>query len=525
MLDRGLPPPALPLVVYAERLCSGARVLVVGNARSGLANRLLERGARSVHVCDADAARRNEVAAQTTDRVVSFGSLEEAALTFREASFDFALIENLASEVDPRATVRAVARLLTARGALLAAAPNPEAHRPLLPVDEGARGLDYYALYDHVSAELPHVRMLGQVPFVAYAVVDFAAEGEPVPAFDPSLVSPHDEEPDYFVALAGREPRALDEYAVVQLSARVLEPRRPAGELRAPVPAPKPAESTARVEPMARADESAVSNLREREARVERLQKEARDRELRTERLQKEAREREARAEQMEKSARELEARARAERERLEAWIRELEGRAAAADERADAADERADAAEERADAAARALEELRSRKSDAERKLQAELTSTARERDELRAEVEQWRRRATELEDKLLAKQAQLALLSQQDDVGAEEVERLEAQLQERAQEIRRLRRDLREAERVGRELVRRLAQKERSAEAAARRLVELEADRVVLGWALELDGRGATQAPGTGSAFPPGVPAQPPNGGAPVAPSGGPR
>src|SRR5690606_8767128 len=394
MSERGSLPPALPLVAYAESLCSGARVLVVGNARSGLPSRLLERGARAVHVCDADPARRAAVAAQTTDRALSFGSLEEASAALREASFDFALVENLANEVEPRATVRVVARLLTPRGVLLAAAPNPEAPRPLLPLEDGRRGLDYYALYDRVSTEFPHVRMLGQVPFVAYAVVDFAAEGEPIPAFDPSLVSPHDEEPDYFVALAAREPRALDEYAVIQLSARVaLEPRLPASGVEQR-PAPEPTEAPARL------DERALAEVREREARAERLEKEAR--------------ERAARAEQMEKAARELEARAQAERNRLEAWITELEGRAAAADERADAADERADAAEERAAAATQALEELRARGGDADRKLQTDLTSTAAERDALRAEVEHWRRTATELEDKVLAKQAQLALLSE---------------------------------------------------------------------------------------------------------------
>ncbi len=45
------------LLVYAEALASGAHVVVVGDAESPVADRLLELGARGVHVFDPDPAR------------------------------------------------------------------------------------------------------------------------------------------------------------------------------------------------------------------------------------------------------------------------------------------------------------------------------------------------------------------------------------------------------------------------------------------------------------------------------------
>jgi hypothetical protein len=102
-----------------------------------------------------------------------------------------------------------------------------------------------------------------------------------------------------------------------------------------------------------------------------------------------------------------------------------------------------------------------------------------------------------------------------------AEDLKRLEAQLGERGEHIRVLERGMREAERTGRELVRKLerssAAEPRAAAveapvpaptpveppglmpAAAVRLAELEAERVVLTWALQIArGERRPDAPG---------------------------
>src|SRR5262249_54924505 len=62
----------------------------------------------------------------------------------------------------------------------------------------------------------PIVRMVGQAPFVGYAVADFAPDEEPEPVIDTSLVE-QSEEPEVFLAIASERPVDLEPYAVVQL--------------------------------------------------------------------------------------------------------------------------------------------------------------------------------------------------------------------------------------------------------------------------------------------------------------------
>ena len=288
-------PASLPLLSYAESLCAQARVLLVGDALSPMPRQLIERGARLVYVCDRNAARRAEAQARGADRNIVFGSLDDGPAALRENFFDLVLLENLALEGDARATMAAVARLMTARASALVVAPNPESTRPLLAAEKPAQQLDYYALYDAVSAALPKVRMLGQVPFIGYAIVDFSAEGEPSPVLDTSLAPPRGEEPDYFVALAGRETKTLDEYAVIQLRAADVLGERPARET---APPPPPVVAAA---PAAAAAASASVNKGLEQKLL-----------------------------------------------RQEAWIKELEARASTADERADAAESELDDVRER---------------------------------------------------------------------------------------------------------------------------------------------------------------------------------
>ncbi|HWA78083.1 MAG TPA: hypothetical protein VG937_37365 [Polyangiaceae bacterium] len=454
---------ALPLVAYVEAFCRQARVLWVGDSRSALPRALLERGARLVYACDRDVARRSEAAARSQDRSITFGALDDGPAALREGFFDLALVENLAAEENPKDVLAAVARLLAPRGVALVAVPNPESKRPLLPSARSQRPLDYYALYDAVVSTLPEVRMLGQVPFVGYAVVDFSAEGDPSPVLDSSLAPARGEEPDYFIALAGRERRALEEYAVIQLSARDVFSSSGAG-------AEPPA-------PTARGAGAAAATA-----------------------LQKKL-------------------------EKQEAWIRELEARAATADERADAVESE--------------LDETREKLGNLQQAHNQERTNLVRERDSLKSELEQARRRLAEFDDRLAAKDAELTKLKSevpalkaktealegessalkgklallQEKAGALEAEvaalrsegendsdlaRLEAQLQERGERVLRLERDLLEAERVGRELVRKLREPSApgNAQALAERLALAEAELVTLRWSLELAKTGISGA-----------------------------
>lgn len=423
-------PACLPLLSYAESLCAQARVLLVGDALSGLARQLIERGARLVYVCDRNATRRAEAQARGADRNIVFGSLDDGPAALREHFFDLVLIENLSLEGDARATLNAVARLMTPRGSALVVAPNPESTRPLLATEKAPQPLDYYALYDAVSAALPKVRMLGQVPFVGYAIVDFSAEGEPSPVLDTSLAPARGEEPDYFLALAGREAKGLDEYAVIQLRAADVLGERPAKEsvpappvaVAAPVVAAPPVAVTA---PPVAASASVNKGLEQKLLRQE-------------------------------------------------AWINELEARAATADERADAAESE--------------LDDVRERLGELEQRRDSECAALTQERDALKAELERLRQRVNDQDDLIALKDTQLSALAD-DGEATRELDRLEAQLKERGERVLSLEREVFEAERIGRELLRKLSVGGSSApRELAEQLARAEAELVTLRWSLEL-------------------------------------
>jgi hypothetical protein len=218
--------PSAVLAAYAEPIVVGRRVIVFGNALSGLAEQLIERGARIVQVYDVDPGRVGQAATQSVSKNVAFGPLGDGGLTVREGAFDVGVIENLSSFGDAQAIVAQLRRALGPRGAALVVSPNPDVERRLLASDAAEHtALDYYGLYDLVAQQFPHVRMLGQAPFVGYAVVDFSPENEPEPSIDSGLLGDSGEDPDYFIALASVVEITLDEFAVIQLPWQsVIEP-------------------------------------------------------------------------------------------------------------------------------------------------------------------------------------------------------------------------------------------------------------------------------------------------------------
>lgn len=308
--------PSAALIAYAEPYIAGRRVLVFGDATSSVAEQLLDRGARLVHMYDPDPARVAEAATRNTESRISLAPLSEGGLASREGAFDCALVEDLSSLPNRASALRALRRALSPRGLALIAAPNPDAERRLLRGPKAQSDLDYYGLYDLVAAELDHVRMLGQTPFVGYAVVDFALEGEPEPSFDSSFVPGGAEEPEQYVALASMQETTLDEMTIVQL----------------------PLASVA----LAGTDESALRAARSAERRANK----------RVASLEAELR-------RGRESGDDLEG-LRAELDRRDSWIRELEGRAAAADARADDAETELEALREK-------VEELTARQKELE--------------------------------------------------------------------------------------------------------------------------------------------------------------
>jgi len=219
--------PALVLGVYGEELAQGARVAVFGRATLGLAEELVLRGARLVHVYDTDAARVAEATAGHHDRSIFYGALPGSGdVGVRDGAFDLVVVPDLSFADDKGALLALVRRVLSPSGAALIASPNAEAAAPLIPVDTGA-ALGYYELYEAIAEHFSSVRMLGQAPFVGYAVAEFSVE-DPEPTIDTSLAESEGKEPDWFVVLASDRSMRLDPFALIELPKEALSAAREA---------------------------------------------------------------------------------------------------------------------------------------------------------------------------------------------------------------------------------------------------------------------------------------------------------
>jgi SAM-dependent methyltransferase len=237
--------PAIVLAAYAEPVANGRRVLFIGPAISALPERLLERGARLVMVCDPDPVRVAEATAKNRLGALSFSTLTDGHFALRDGAFDVCIVED-AGITDPVALMKKIRKALTPRGVALLASLNPEVRTPLLPHrPSGVISLDYYALYDAVKSEFEHVRMLGQAPFVGYVIADFAPEGTPEPSLDTAFLPAGAEEPELFIAVASQKPVELEPFTVVQLPYRSVVTGNSSGDSEA-LRRSREAEQTAR---------------------------------------------------------------------------------------------------------------------------------------------------------------------------------------------------------------------------------------------------------------------------------------
>jgi SAM-dependent methyltransferase len=448
------------LAAFAEPFVEGRRVLVFGSALASTPRLLVERGARLVHVCDPAPLRVAEAIERAAAPGLSFSTFTDEPLAAREGGFDCVLVENLAA-FDARTVVAKARRLLAPRGVALFATPNREAQAPLLPAPEqGAAPLDYYALYDLVASEFEHVRMLGQAPFVGYAVVEFAPQGTPEPMIDSDFLPRGSEEPELFVAVAARQRPELASYALVQL---------PLHRVLANAGTHQAAEKAAAV-PEARGAQVRDLGLERKLAKQE-------------------------------------------------AWIGELEARAETADARADQAEEALEEREAELAASKQALaqssgelERVRAELASARAELEASKGELATHAAGLATRAAELATHAAELEraragDRARHDQAAAALAERDARIlelertpppapepdSSADVDALEAKLAERGRELRRLEQELAEAERVGRELVAELSKARlapnpelaRELAELAVRLATSEADRLALTWA----------------------------------------
>lgn len=212
--------PSMALAAYLERLVRGRRVAVLGDVTLAFGERLVDRGARLVHVYDPNPVRVAEVLARTADhrdRHITHAVLE-GDLGVRDGAFDVVVIPDLTLFDETTAALRKMRRLVGNTGVAVIAVANEEAQRRLLdkPSSSKPSTTDYYGLYDLVSLQFPVVRMLGQAPFVGYTLADFGASGELEVSVDTSLLEVT-EEPEIFIAIASERKLSLDPFVVVEL--------------------------------------------------------------------------------------------------------------------------------------------------------------------------------------------------------------------------------------------------------------------------------------------------------------------
>jgi chromosome segregation ATPase len=208
------PSPSLSLAAYAERFFEGRRVLVVGDATTGLASEILARGARQVHVLDPDASRATRATSTQAEKGASFAALREND-GGRDGVFEACLIPDLSIFADPRGLLARVRPLVAPGAVAVVATPRVDGKRGESFKKGGP--LNYYDFYDALVRHFPAVKMVGQVPFQGFSLVDFSNDDEPEVSVDASLIDEESRQPVAFVAIASDRKVSLEPYAIVQM--------------------------------------------------------------------------------------------------------------------------------------------------------------------------------------------------------------------------------------------------------------------------------------------------------------------
>ncbi len=516
--------PSMVLAAYLEPLARGRRVAVFGDATAGLAERISERGARLVHAYDPEPSRAAEAASRGGSARSS--GLQHAALApdlgVRDGAFDLVIVQDLSLFADPAELLRRARRLLGSSGVAVVATPNAEAARQVVPAAPAAAAgnpVGYYELYDLVALQFSRVKMVGQSPFVGYAVADFAQEDEePEVSVDTSLLEAS-EEPEWFLAIASERNVALDPFAVVEVPFAALAPSEiepataPRGTL-AGRPDPRLAEAesrlamaTAELEQMKQRQRAEARDLEARSsataamsARLVELEAEVASKTARLRDVEGKVGDDHVRAERLTHDLREMEEELRRQRDRATRLSKQLDDEKKArtkadvelgmirqkpelsgAKDRLDALAAELDASRARVAEldAARAAAEAERRRPDpaltarvaeleaAMRDAQHEVADLAAQRDGAHArvgELEQALAGAERERDELMVQYGSverrwMALANEREQAASEalsaEVAALEATLRERGATVAKLTADLRESERIAKELL----------------------------------------------------------------------
>jgi len=206
------------LSVYVEPLVPDARIAVVGDGELGLHERLLELGARTVHLYDPDPERVARIS-DAVPRGVSVRMLRDE-FDVRDGAFDLVVIPDIGVLPDAAASIVRLRRVVDPRGAVVAmgrarTSRGDDPHDALFP-ELSPPVVEYAELYDLFALQFESVTMTGVLPFAGVVFAELGAGDDLAVSVDTRLVDP--EPPSVFVVTAGREAALLDPYAIVQVS-------------------------------------------------------------------------------------------------------------------------------------------------------------------------------------------------------------------------------------------------------------------------------------------------------------------
>ena len=288
-------PSQKPLAAFIEALAVDKSVLVIGDASDSLGSFLVELGARSVELWDAD-ERRAISARKQAPRGLVVRPLPTDAVEVRTTGFDFAVVTDLGALDDAEQWVRWICRWVGDRGVAIFATPSgpPPEH------------FDYYELYDILAGQFANVRMVGQIPFSGVAFAEFGVSEDCLAVTVDGQLADSERVPEAFVAVVSQHPISIDPYLIVQLP-------RHTQAVDAQFPIPDPPRSDASLELRRALEEKSAEKAylaREVDARTADVTRLSREVEAHTADVTRLSREVEARTADVTRLSREVEARA-----------------------------------------------------------------------------------------------------------------------------------------------------------------------------------------------------------------------
>ncbi len=241
--------PQQALAVYAESLAAGGTVALFGDASLGLGARLVDLGARDVHVWDPD-PRRARIEAEHARDGVTVRAYDTPGS--RPRSVDLVIVPDLGLFEDAPGLVSRARELVGEEGVLLAGAANRD-----VATGEGVRVFEYYELFDLVAKHFSAITMIAELPFHGVALVTLGEESESSGvSVDTQLAAGEARVAERFVVVASQRDVVLEPYTVVE-----LPPPREAQETEIDAAPPAPSERAEALEALLRDRDRQISEL------------------------------------------------------------------------------------------------------------------------------------------------------------------------------------------------------------------------------------------------------------------------